>query len=126
VRFGHGWIIGIGLLLLAACTAIALNGIELENFYAALICLGLGWNFGFIGATSLLAANHRPEERAKVQGLNDVLVMGLVAAGALSSGKIMDVAGWNTVNISVLFPIAFAMCALLFLSLRQRNVVPAE
>ena len=125
VRLGHGWIIGIGLLLLGTCTAIALTGIELENFYAALICLGLGWNFGFIGSTSLLAANHRPEERAKVQGLNDVLVMGLVAAGALSSGKIMAIAGWDTVNISVLVPIALAMIALLFLSLRHRNTVPS-
>jgi len=121
VRFGHGKIIGTGLLLLAACTGIALSGIEIEKFYAALICLGLGWNFGFIGATSLLTANHRPEERAKVQGLNDVLVMGLVAAGALSSGKIMAVAGWNTVNLSVLVPIALAGAALLFLRVSQHR-----
>jgi len=124
-RFGHGWIIGTGLFLLAACTAISISGIEIEKFYAALICLGLGWNFGFIGATSLLAANHQPEERAKVQGLNDVLVMGLVAAGALSSGKIMDIAGWNTVNLSVLVPISMAFCALLYLSLRKRRSVAA-
>ena len=121
-RFGHGWIIGSGLLMLAACTAISLSGIEIEKFYAALIFLGLGWNFGFIGATSLLAASHRPDERAKVQGLNDVLVMGLVAAGALSSGKIMAVAGWNTVNLSVLVPITLALCALVFLAARNRRI----
>ena len=124
-RFGHGWIIGIGLLMLATCTAISLSGVEIEKFYAALIFLGLGWNFGFIGATSLLAASHRPDERAKVQGLNDVLVMGLVAAGALSSGKIMDAAGWNTVNLSVLVPIAAALCALIFLALRKRRAALA-
>jgi predicted MFS family arabinose efflux permease len=124
-RFGHGWIIGIGLLMLATCTAISLSGVEIEKFYAALIFLGLGWNFGFIGATSLLAASHRPDERAKVQGLNDVLVMGLVAAGALSSGKIMDAAGWNTVNLSVLLPIGAALCALIFLALRKRRAALA-
>ena len=121
VRFGHSRIIGAGLLLLAACAGIALSGIEIEKFYAALICLGLGWNFGFIGSTSLLTANHRPEERAKVQGLNDVLVMGLVAAGALSSGKIMAGAGWNTVNISALVPVALALAALCYLSYRNRQ-----
>lgn len=120
-RFGHGWIIGIGLAMLATCTAISLSGIEIEKFYAALVCLGLGWNFGFIGSTSLLAASHRPEERAKVQGLNDVLVMGLVSVGALSSGKIMATAGWNTVNLSVLVPISVAFCSLVFLTLRNRR-----
>jgi len=120
-KFGHGKIIGIGLFLLAACTGIALSGIEIEKFYAALICLGLGWNFGFIGATSLLTANHRPEERAKVQGLNDFLVMGLVAIGALSSGKIMAIAGWETVNLSVLVPIVLAGAALIFLAFYERR-----
>ncbi len=126
VRFGHGKIIGAGLLMLATCSGIALSGIELEKFYAALIFLGLGWNFGFIGATSLLTANHRPEERAKVQGLNDVLVMGLVAVGALSSGKIMAIAGWNTVNLSVLVPIGLALASLAFLALRNRTALASD
>ena len=125
-RFGHGKIIGLGLILLIACAAISLSGIEIEKFYAALICLGLGWNFGFIGATSLLAANHRPEERAKVQGLNDFLVMALLAIGALSSGKIMAIAGWNTVNLAVIGPIALALLALISLGLMSRKATAVQ
>lgn len=124
-RFGHGPIIGIGLVCLAVCSLLALSGIEIEKFYAALIFLGIGWNFGFIGATSLLAANHRPDERGKVQGLNDVLVMGLVAMGALGSGKIMAEAGWATVNIAALVPVGVAALALLWLSLKTRQTANA-
>jgi predicted MFS family arabinose efflux permease len=115
----------VGLVCLAVCSLLALSGIEIEKFYAALIFLGIGWNFGFIGATSLLAANHRPDERGKVQGLNDVLVMGLVAMGALGSGKIMAEAGWATVNIAALVPVALAALALLWLTLKSRQMAKA-
>jgi hypothetical protein len=93
---------------------VALSGIALHDFYIALILLGLGWNFGYIGATSLLAAHHRPEDRAKVQGLNDFLVMGMMATAALSSGKLMAAGGWGFVILAVMVPVCIAGAALAY------------
>ncbi len=113
-RVGPRPVIATGLTLLTACSAVALSGIALHDFYIALVLLGLGWNFGYIGATSLLAANHRPEDRARVQGLNDFLVMGMMATAALSSGKLMATGGWSFVIIAVIVPVAIAATALLY------------
>lgn len=113
-RFGAPKIMAVGLLFLMLCAAIGLAGVELENFYGAMILLGLGWNFGFIGATSLLAANHRPEERAKVQGVNDFVVLATVATAALSSGSLYAAGGWGLVVSSMAVPIAIAAAALLW------------
>lgn len=107
-RFGSRAVIATGLVLLAGCAALALSGLELWQFYGALIALGLGWNFGFIGATSLLTAHHRADERAKVQGVNDFLVMGTVAIAALGSGGLYHWGGWNFVVGSMLVPVALA------------------
>jgi hypothetical protein len=71
--------------------------------YAALIILGLGWNFSFVGATSLLATTHSPAEQAKVQGCNDFLVLGLVSIASFSSGALLNSHGWNAVQVAV-FP----------------------
>jgi MFS family permease len=96
-RYGVERIIAIGLVLLAACGAVALTGVELETFFVALILLGLGWNFGFIGATAMLAGAHAPEERGKVQGLNDFIVFGFVSVASLSSGALIHGFGWEAV-----------------------------
>ena len=119
--WGHARVIGAGLAMLAGCAAVALAGIELANFYAALVLLGLGWNFGFIGATALLATRHRPEERARVQGLNDLAVMSVVAVASLSSGAITASAGWAAVNLSALVPVGLAALALAWLATRGRG-----
>ncbi len=103
-RFGVEVIVTIGMALLGACGIVALSGIELANFWGALILLGLGWNFGFIGATTMLTETYRPEERGKVQGLNDFLIFGSVAVASFSSGSLFTAAGWNVVNY-VIFPI---------------------
>jgi MFS family permease len=87
------------MALLALCSAIALAGVELHRFYLALIALGIGWNFGFIGATSLLATTHTAEERGKVQGLNDFLVFGLVTVASFGSGALLNFFGWTTVQV---------------------------
>ncbi|MEO1423843.1 MAG: MFS transporter, partial [Pseudomonadota bacterium] len=107
-RFGAERIIGIGLAILLGAGLVALAGVDLFNFYAALILLGIGWNFGFIGATTLLASAHTAEERAKVQGTNDFLVFGLVAIASFSSGGLMNgigaddvVVGWTAVNVAM-------------------------
>ncbi len=121
-RWGVEWVIAIGLVLLAACGVVALQGVELETFYAALILLGIGWNFGFIGATSMLAGAHRPEERGKVQGLNDFLVFGLVSVASLSSGALMNAIGWEAVNLAMAPFLALAGAALLWIVLSRRRL----
>ena len=101
-RFGSTRIVATGLVLLAMAGLVALSGVTLAHFYAALILLGVGWNFGFIGATNMLTANHAPGERGTVQGLNDTMVFGLVTIASLSSGGLMGsaadaAAGWESV-----------------------------
>jgi len=82
---------------LAFAGGVALSGVELGNFYGALILLGLGWNFGFIGATTLLASSHSPEERGRIQGMNDALVFGCVTVASLASGGLMNCSGGTPV-----------------------------
>ena len=124
-RFGTTRIISAGLLLLAAAGATALSGVGLVNFYGALVLLGLGWNFGFIGATTMLTRSHAPEERGTVQGLNDALVFGLVTVASLSSGGLMGsaadaVSGWTAVNWAMAPFLALAAGSLLWLRVGRR------
>ncbi|MCL5778557.1 MFS transporter [Limibaculum sp. FT325] len=118
-RLGAPRVIAMGLACLAVAALIALSGIEIEHFTAALILLGVGWNFGFIGATTMLAGAHLPEERARVQGLNDFLVMGLVTAASFSSGALMAAFGWSAVNLAMLPFLTAAGAALIWLVLRE-------
>ncbi len=120
-RFGAEKIIAVGLVLLAGCAAVALSGVELTQFYVALMLLGVGWNFGFIGATAMLTAAHAPEERAKVQGANDFLVFGLVAVASFSSGALMDGVGWEAVNLAMAPFLALAGSALIWIALARRR-----
>ena len=117
-RFGKETIVAIGLVLLTACAVVALLGIDLFHFWGALILVGLGWNFGFIGATAMLTETYRPQERAKVQGFNDFLLFSLVAVASFSSGKIFSTLGWEAINV-VVFPVvavsALALAAAVFL-----------
>ena len=117
-RFGAMRIIGVGLALLAACCAVALAGVELANFYIALALLGIGWNFAFIGSTALLASAHRPEERSRVQGLNDFLVFGLVTIGSFSSGALNTI-GWDAVSLAMIPGLLIAAAALAWLATRS-------
>ena len=127
-RFGARQIVMIGLLILAAAGAVALSGVELGHFYVTLILLGLGWNFGYIGATAMLTRAYRPEERETVQGLNDAVVFSGVFLASLSSGGLMNCmggsaqAGWNAVNLAMLPFLVLAGGALLWLMLRPREI----
>lgn len=112
-RFGKERIVVVGLLLLGGCSALALAGPHLAHFWGALILLGVGWNFGFIGATAMLTETYRPEEKNRVQAVNDFIVFGFVAAASLSSGGILNAYGWNTVNV-VVFPVVIITLAMLF------------
>ncbi|ESR23273.1 MFS transporter [Lutibaculum baratangense] len=124
-RFGKPRIIAAGLLLLAGCGAVALAGIELAHFWGALVLLGFGWNLGFIGATAMVTDCHRPEERNKVQGFNDVCVFGCVALSSFLSGSLLDVYGWESVNLAV-FPAVIACLGLLgWLMLLERRSIAA-
>lgn len=118
-RFGHMKVISAGLILLAGCGVIALTGVDLSQFYIALILLGIGWNFGFIGATSLLASGHHPEEQAKIQGLNDFLVFGLVTVASFSSGALLNAFGWDAVQIAMAPALVIAGAAIIWLSLAK-------
>ncbi|MCK0166411.1 MFS transporter [Jannaschia sp. S6380] len=125
-RFGTTRIVAAGLVLLGAAGVVALAGVTLANFYGALILLGLGWNFGFIGATNMLTASHAPEERGTVQGLNDMLVFGLVTVASLSSGGLMNsaadaVAGWSAVNYAMIPFLTLAGGALIWLRMTRRS-----
>lgn len=102
-RFGRERIVILGLALLAGCAAVALAGIEVAHFWIALVLLGLGWNFGFIGATAMLTDVYRPAERNMVQSVNDFLVFGFVSAASFSSGALLEYHGWATVN-TLVFP----------------------
>ncbi len=126
-RFGVERTIATGLVLLALAGVTALSGVTLTNFFGALILLGLGWNFGFIGATTLLAEQHLPHERGTVQGMNDALVFGCVTLASLASGGLMNctggdpIQGWNAVNLAMVPFLTLAGGALIWLALRDRR-----
>ena len=120
-RFGHLRVMSTGLVLLGACCMIAISGVELEKFYAALILLGLGWNFSFIGATTLLSNTHAAGERAKVQGLNDFLVLGTISLASLSSGALLNLYGWPVVQMAAVPALAIAGVALAWLGICKRR-----
>ena len=101
-RFGENRMIIAGLILEAACIGIALSGIEVMDFWLAMFLLGLGWNFTFTAATSLMTTAYTPAERAKTQGMMNQIVYTVVAIGALSSGALVHFFGWNWVNIGAM------------------------
>ncbi len=130
-RFGAEKIVAVGLVILTCAGAVALAGTELTNFFVALILLGLGWNFGFIGATTMLSESHSTAERGRVQGMNDMIVMGCVTIASLSSGGLMNclggnaVEGWRAVNIAMAPFLVLAGGALIWLVMRPKPA-PAE
>ncbi len=125
-RLGADKVVAIGLAILAASGAVALTGVELEQFFIALILLGIGWNFGFVGATTMLAASYAPQERGRMQGLNDLIVFGGVTMASFSSGGLMNCAGgtpqqgWELVNLAMVPFLILAGGALIWLMARPR------
>lgn len=97
-RFGLYNVMSFGALLLAACVGISLSGLEFVNFSVALLLLGVGWNFLFVGATTMITELHTPAERAKTQAANDLLVFGATATSSFLSGALLHSYGWATVN----------------------------
>ena len=119
-RFGVERVTGLGLALIGVMAVVAISGITVAHFWAALVLLGVGWNFAFIGATTMVTQCHRPEERTRVQAFNDFLVFGSMAIGSFSSGKVLATLGWAAVN-QLVFPFILVAGALLaWLALRER------
>jgi MFS family permease len=109
-RHGAPRIMQVGFALLLGHVAVALSGLEFLHFASALVLLGVGWNYAFVGGTALLTQTYRPAEQLKVQAINEFLVFGLVAASTLSAGWLYDRYGWATLNLAV---VPFLLLALL-------------
>ena len=124
-RFGVARIMLSGAILMTACVIIALADIALLNFWTALLLLGVGWNFLFVGGTSLLTEAYAPAERAKTQAANDFIVFSTVAASSLLSGSLLYHYDWQTVNYAALPFIVAVTLAILWLMLRRRADRPA-
>ncbi len=123
-RFGAEKVVAAGLVILMACAIVAHMGVDLWNFWLALILLGAGWNFGFIGATSIVSSSYRPHEADKVQGFHDIILFGTVAVSSFSSGQVFTAWGWSVMNL-VIWPVA-GFCLILVLTLifsRTQKVV---
>ncbi|HKO87168.1 MAG TPA: MFS transporter [Burkholderiales bacterium] len=119
-RFGVLQIILVGVLCNFACVFVALAGVEVRNFYGALILLGLGWNFLYIGGTTLLTEAYQPAERAKAQGANDMLIFITMATSSFSSGVLLEANGWNILNWLALPFILIVGLAVVWLGMARR------
>ncbi|PND34699.1 MFS transporter [Achromobacter pulmonis] len=112
VRFGAGRVVAAGLLLTGLAAAAGLNGIDVAHFWLTLILLGVGWNFGFVGASALVLECHRPEEKTRVQSLNDFVVFGTMALGSFASGGLLAAYDWDTVLWVSFAPLTLAVVVL--------------
>jgi len=118
VRFGVINIMLLGVATLVAATIVDLVGIDVWNFRLGLLLVGMGWNFLFVGATTLVTTAYRPSERGKAQALNDFLVFGTTATSSLLAGILQQAWGWNALNYLALPLVGIALLAVLWLRLR--------
>ncbi|MDY0309860.1 MAG: MFS transporter [Castellaniella sp.] len=125
-RWGAGRVVTVGLVMIGLSAAIGLGGVDVPHFWATLILLGVGWNFGFLGASALVLECHRPEEKTRVQSLNDFIVFGLMAVGSFSSGGLLSAYGWDRVLWVSFVPLVLAFAALAVMAVRKDRAVPAE
>ena len=121
VRFGAERVAAFGMLLLVGAAVSGLMGIRFENFAIGLILLGLGWNFGFLGGTTLLTTTYEPAEKNKAQGLNDLMVFCTNAVTSLSAGVLLAGYGWTAVNYAVFPMVALALVMIGWLFTHQRR-----
>ncbi len=124
-RFGALRVMAIGVVLNALCIAVALSGVELERFLVALFALGVGWNFLFIGGTSLVTAAYRPEEKTKAQAAMDTTVFSTMTITSFSSGALVTTQGWTWLNLGSIVPVAICAAALLWFAATRRRAALA-
>nr|WP_010133372.1 MFS transporter [Microbulbifer agarilyticus] len=116
-RFGAERVMMVGLLLIGLSAAVGLTGVAVMHFWVTLVLLGLGWNFGFLGASALVLECHSDSEKTRVQSLNDFIVFGLMALGSFASGGLLSTYGWNAVlwvSFAPLLITVFALAVLIF------------
>jgi predicted MFS family arabinose efflux permease len=121
-KFGAPRVMQVGFMLLLVHVAVAASGMEWLHFFAALVLLGVGWNFAFVGGTALLAQTYRPAEQTKVQALNESIVFGVVACASLGAGWLYDRVGWATMNLVTVPMLVVALVVALLVG-RQRTSV---
>ncbi|MEO1191677.1 MAG: MFS transporter [Pseudomonadota bacterium] len=124
-RYGAPQIMAIGAVLMMICAVINLTGITYLHFAASLVLLGVGWNFLYVGGSTLVTEAYRPGERSRTLGLNEVLVTGTTAATALGSGALFALAGWEVLNLVVLPALILVLISLAWFALSRRGVLPA-
>ena len=120
-RFGARVIVALGLSLEAVAATIGLSGVTAPHFWVTLMALGVGWNFGFVGASALVLETHLPQEKNKVQAFNDFLVFGMMAIGSFSSGQLLANYGWSAVNLVVYPGVALGLTVLALASFAKRR-----
>jgi len=119
-RFGLMTIMVTGVVLNLACVAIALNGIEVWNFWLAMVLAGVGWNFMFIGATTLLTETYQPAEKATAQGFNESAIFVTLAISSLYSGALFTLQGWQRLNMLAIPFLIMVGASLMWLGVRRR------
>lgn len=119
-RFGALRVAAVGLLITASSVVAGLGGTEIHHYWLSLILLGIGWNFGFVGASARIIDFHRPEEKTQVQSLNDFMVFGVMIVGSFSSGALLNLYGWNAVLWGSLVPVILAFLAIIMGERHQR------
>ncbi len=122
-RFGAPAVVLAGLVLTGASAAVGLLGVDVAHFWLTLILLGVGWNFGFVGASAMVLECHKPEEKARVQSFNDFVVFGTMAIGSFLSGGLLSAYGWNAVLWLSFVPLALALLTLAWNSVSRRGAV---
>jgi MFS family permease len=122
-RFGVLVVMMCGVAINLVCIGIALAGVEVAHFWWSLLLLGVGWNFLFIGATTLLTETYRPGEQAKAQGVNDFLIFVTMAVSSLASGMILQRDGWQTLNHAAIPFVLLMGAGLVWLALQRRRGV---
>src|SRR5246500_2619423 len=120
-RVGAPTVVAIGLTLEAVAATIGLSGVTAPHFWATLMVLGVGWNFGFVGASALVLETHQPQEKNKGQAFNDFLVFGMMAIGSFSSGQLLANYGWTAVNLVVYPPVVLGLVVLALVSFAKRR-----
>jgi MFS family permease len=124
-RFGKEKLVITGMLILIGCGIVNLMGITVAHFWIALVLLGVGWNFAFIGATAMVTDCHSPAERAKIQGFNDFTIFSITTVGSLLAGYLLSQVGWSVIN-GALIPVAIlCIAAMLILMFQQKQVSTA-
>jgi len=120
-RYGVLRIILAGVAVVVGAVAVALNGVTIAHFLIALMLLGVGWNFMYVGGTTLLTESYRPAEKAKTQGANDFIVFSVMGLSSFSSGALVSAAGWETMNAGVLPILVIVASAVIWLAWLRRG-----